>query len=328
MPLFANHLQRLAVNPWTAGSLARGEIDNSIFVSVKQKHIHMRRIKNFPGMTFLAAVVFALLGMQQQAIGQGSSSSDFTRTYTWSYEGEEYGFSYRFPWKTYNFYQERPRVYSNYAVYTYEHPDQEFLKGFASALTREARSHGLSDWQTINYVIAFVQSLSYKREIGEYPKFPVETLADQGGDCEDSAILLAALLDRMGYDAVLVNPPRHMAVALACENCKGASYEKSGRQYFYIETTSTGFAIGDMPKEYIGQEVKLIRLQASPEELWVLRAEPGKTHHGTPAYYVVEEDNTEIEHAGETRIITTTTVRTLTINGKIYTTTTVTRRWE
>lgn len=273
-------------------------------------------------------VLCVIVGTISPTTAKAGGDEDFVRTYTWEHNGETQGFTYRFPWKTYNFYQEKPRVYRNYAVYTYEHEDHTFLGGFAKALTMEAKAKGLDDWQTINYVVSFVQGLQYKKETGEYPKFPVETLADKGGDCEDTAILLAALLERMGYDAVLVNPPGHMAVALACKNCKGAAFEQSGRKYFYIETTSKGFSVGELPKEYAGSEVKLIRLKASEDDLWVLRADPEEYKRRTPVYYVQEEGDSGVVHSGETRIITTTTVRTVTINGKTYTTTTVRRHIE
>lgn len=288
----------------------------------------MRKMKRILGTAFLAVVICTLSSLSQEIQAKSTDEGDFVRTYTWDYAGEEYGFTYRIPWKTYNFYQEKPRVYHNYAVYTYEHKDHAFLGSFAKALTYEAKSKGLDEWQTINFVVAFVQSLQYKREAGEYPKFPVETLADKGGDCEDSAILMAALLDRMGYDAVLVNPPGHMAVALACKNCQGSAFEKSGRKYFYIETTSSGFAVGELPKEYQGQEVKLIRLNASEDELWVLHVDPDEFKERGPVYYVQEEGDTGVVHSGQTRIITTTTIRTITVNGKTYTTKTVTQRME
>ena len=285
-------------------------------------------MKSNSGMTFLAVVICALAGIVAPTAARATGDEDFVRTYTWVHGGETYGFSYRIPWKTYNFYQEKPRVYHNYAVYTYEHAEHTFLDGFAKALTMEAKGKGMDEWQTINFVVSFVQGLQYKKETGEYPKFPVETLADKGGDCEDTAILLAGLLERMGYDAVLVNPPGHMAVALACKNCKGSAFEQSGRRYFYIETTSAGFSVGELPKEYAEKEVKLIRLRATDEELWVLRANPEDYKQRTPVYYVLDEGDSGVVHSGETRIVTTTTVRTVTINGKTYTTTTVRRHLE
>lgn len=273
-------------------------------------------------------ILLGITGLQAKAGVNDNDGKDFVRTYSWEYAGKTYSFSYRIPWDTYNYYQERPRYYRNYAVYTYESKEFPFIQGFSNALRMEAEEQGLNKWETIGFVTAFVQQLPYERESGEYPKFPVETLADKGGDCEDSSILLATILDRMGYDMLLVNPPGHMAVALACKNCSGPAYEKDGRKYYYIETTGTGFDVGEIPKEYKTTKDKLFRLKAEPEELWVFSAKPGKDEDGSPSYYVYENDDTGVRHSGETRILTTTIVRTITINGETYTTTTVVRKIE
>ncbi|MFH1452598.1 MAG: transglutaminase domain-containing protein [Armatimonadota bacterium] len=50
--------------------------------------------------------------------------------------------------------------------------------------------------QIFNYVKAIVP---YKGEKGDYPRFPVETMYYHGGDCEDSAAAVAALLKIAGY---------------------------------------------------------------------------------------------------------------------------------
>lgn len=50
--------------------------------------------------------------------------------------------------------------------------------------------------QIYNYVKAIVP---YKEETGDYPRFPLETLYYHGGDCEDSAMTVAALLKLAGY---------------------------------------------------------------------------------------------------------------------------------
>jgi len=50
---------------------------------------------------------------------------------------------------------------------------------------------------TIENALAFVQkSVSYQLDPAgsEYPRYPVETLVDGVGDCEDSAILYASIV--------------------------------------------------------------------------------------------------------------------------------------
>jgi hypothetical protein len=118
----------------------------------------------------------------------------FHRTYAWHFEGRLFTLEYDFPWRTYHFYQERQRIFTNYAVYSYENASYPFLPDFVHKLGCLAEERGLNKDQTMRMVISFVQQLEYQPENGEYPKYPVETLAERGGDCEDTSILLAAML--------------------------------------------------------------------------------------------------------------------------------------
>jgi hypothetical protein len=118
----------------------------------------------------------------------------------------------------------------------------------------------------VKNVIFFVQSLNYVDDkVGtgydEYPKFPLETLADQGGDCEDSAILLASLLRELGYGTVLLQFQDHMAVGIKGESSiRGSYFELDGSRYYYVETTSTGWDIGEVPDVLKDQPAKILPL--------------------------------------------------------------------
>lgn len=106
----------------------------------------------------------------------------------------------------------------------------------------------------INNVLAMVQSIDYAADseqgVEEYPRFPIETLVDHRGDCEDMAILAAALFQVLGHDARLVlisygpGEPGHMALAVAAEtDLPGAALltdEASGRRYYFCEPTMGG----------------------------------------------------------------------------------------
>lgn len=282
------------------------------------------RLKALRGLAILTIGMF----LNGSVWGIGNSVDQFTRTYEWYFQGEQVGFTFQYKWADYQFYEGRPRAYRNYAVYNYEHPDHQFLNGFGKALLLEAHSRQLNDWEQLQFIVSFVQSLEYVRESNEYPKYPIETLADKGGDCEDTAILLAALLHRMGYDALLINPPGHMAVALACKNCEGPAYERNGRRYYYIETTGSGFAIGEVPKVYRGTRDKLIPLVASKDELWTLFADEKQIIRKGNKITYTREKEPEVSYSGNSRIVTTTQIKTVVVDGKTYETTSVIRRIE
>lgn len=99
-------------------------------------------------------------------------------------------------------------------------------------------------------LISFVQHIPYvsDKEIGyrDRPLFPIETIFLNGGDCEDQAILLFGLLNRLGIETVFVQFPNHVMVASCWENCEGYYVESNRRRYFLIETTAPG-EIGKQP---------------------------------------------------------------------------------
>jgi len=56
------------------------------------------------------------------------------------------------------------------------------------------------EWVFAQEVFNLVTQLTvYSEDIGEVPRWPVETLTEAGGDCEDLAILFASLLKAAPY---------------------------------------------------------------------------------------------------------------------------------
>ena len=111
--------------------------------------------------------------------------------------------------------------------------------------------------------VAFVQAIPYKTDeesVGqeEWYKYPYETLVDQCGDCEDKTFLLAGLLKERGYDVVILIMPDHMALGIAGTDIPGSYYERNGKKYYYVETTSSGWKIGDIPNEYRWQKAEVV----------------------------------------------------------------------
>jgi transglutaminase-like putative cysteine protease len=92
----------------------------------------------------------------------------------------------------------------------------------------------------------------------EYWKFPLETITDGAGDCEDTSILFAAIMSYMGYDTCLFLFTDHMAVGIALESFTASghsgpgissdrhSVEVGNTDYYYCETTNRDWCIGDV----------------------------------------------------------------------------------
>ena len=80
----------------------------------------------------------------------------------------------------------------------------------------------------------------------------LETLFEKTGDCEDSAMLLASIIEEMGYGTALLHyPGKHLAVGILGDSTMtGTYYSFNVRNYFYTEPTATGWKIGQVPNEY------------------------------------------------------------------------------
>lgn len=185
-------------------------------------------------------------------------------TYKWEYPlgKRTWDYSLKLPIETVNHYKSIDRNdIDGYSYYVTHEADDEYLSALANVFKTTGKEENLSEFETINLAVSFVQSLKYvPDDIGtgydEYPKFPLETLYDEGGDCEDSSILLASLLRELGYGTVLVLFDNHMGVGAIASETANFTYE--GKHYHYIETTGPGWAIGQLPIEFKGKPITVL----------------------------------------------------------------------
>jgi len=144
-----------------------------------------------------------------------------------------------------------------------EYVSFELLEGAANEIAgflyEAAENNGFtSEFEHIQFALSFVQRLPYVPDdvttgYDDYTKFIMETLTSLKGDCEDTSILFASILESepFNYDAVLMEPPGHMAVGLLMsKGFDGFAYIYEGDRYYYIETTTEGWGIGQIPDEY------------------------------------------------------------------------------
>lgn len=142
-------------------------------------------------------------------------------------------------------------------------------QGIADAMGQiietEAERNGFTEKQEkVAFLIDFVQNLPYVPDdvstgYDDYTKFMTETMAEAEGDCEDTSVVLAALLqsEPFNYDAVLLLLPGHMAVGVYGTDLPGYYYQYNGRRYYYLETTGDGWGVGDIPETYRGEEARI-----------------------------------------------------------------------
>jgi len=135
----------------------------------------------------------------------------------------------------------------------------------ASELASMASARGFSQIERANFVLSFVQSIDYSYDNvsagqNEYWRYPLETLYDQTGDCEDTSILYAAIMEAMDNDAILLLLPGHMATGLSCPGASGGHYSFESKSYYYCECTGPGWEVGDVPPEMRNVEVDYIQV--------------------------------------------------------------------
>ncbi len=184
-----------------------------------------------------------------------NEQGNYIRVFNWDYGDYEWTYELTIPKSTYNYYNQQPRYSVENFVYYVVDDESGIVELISNELTGTASEEEYTEWETIYFVISFVQGLPYYPDDissghDEWPKYPVETIADGGGDCEDTSILVAALLNYIGYDVVLFELETHMAVGVWCTNCDGSYVEHNGKQYYYLETTGEGWNIGEFPSDF------------------------------------------------------------------------------
>lgn len=117
-------------------------------------------------------------------------------------------------------------------------PDVQVIKDLALAITRdltvpEEKAQALLNWVCENIRYDQVEVDSRKN----YFRFPVETLMEGAGDCEDTSILYASLCKAIGLNVVLLRQLGHICTAVE-GNFTGLSFLHDGRSYFLAETTT------------------------------------------------------------------------------------------
>lgn len=174
----------------------------------------------------------------------------------------------KIPQHIYDFYTAQPRYIlpKNYIYYINDEYNRGTVQNIASAMWGVCEQYDYDLDESVAEVIRFVQSFTYVTDmegkgVEEYPKYPVETLYDQCGDCEDLSILLAAILREMGISVCFIDYPTHIAVAVeAGDDSEISNFDCFGKRWLYVETTDFGWNIGEMPEKRIGMEATLYRI--------------------------------------------------------------------
>jgi len=145
-----------------------------------------------------------------------------------------------------------------------QHAEQEELKHLVAQIRELSELWKLDNSSTANLILAIVAAIPYKldsedTDFPEFYRYATETLVDGAGDCEDTTILAAALFRSLGYRVMLINPPGHIALGIA-GSFRGEGVNYKGVNYYFAETTATGWKIGELPEGTNLKESRIIEI--------------------------------------------------------------------
>ena len=195
------------------------------------------------------------------------------RQFTWEYDGLTWTYDSDLSYSTYTYFRDLDHSVNYNDISTYARfstPSEQYVGELATDLENMAIQNGYAtDLEIAEFIYAFVGAIEYQFDIeamgqNEYPKFPIEMLWHQSGDCEDAAALYISLVEAIGFDAMLMvglvkqNSEEdwggHAWAVIYIPGHSGEGWygtgSKSDLPYYFVETTaySDGYsAIGDNP---------------------------------------------------------------------------------
>lgn len=223
-------------------------------------------------------IIIAFLSLSAMAHSVTEEDGFYRIEHTWPFEGKQCSISLNISKQLYDYYQnEREHLAYRYQFNGGEIPPNyysfmlsEHDRPVMRALAEEFSSHVVTKKEQISLALTFVQSLPYAYDsttkgIDEYLRYPIETLVDGYGDCEDKVALLAALLYEMDVDFILLVLPEHMAIGVHCDEVEADRYLLfHEKKYYYLETTMEGWQIGQIPEDYHNAKMEAVPVDDMP----------------------------------------------------------------
>jgi hypothetical protein len=191
------------------------------------------------------------------------------RSYSWDYGTNSFSVDLRIPSADFTALPQNRPVGSYEEYLEYIEPDDRMVRALAEILEFYSKAGAFTDNDRVSFALRFVQEMPYTSDHetrgDNFPRFPVETIAEGGGDCEDTCALFASIVGNdetfnYGTSLIIVNED-HMAVGVTgSEGVGGVYFELLGKRYYYCETTGKGYAIGELPDVYEGADFRLIEI--------------------------------------------------------------------
>lgn len=180
------------------------------------------------------------------------------KRYVWNFKGKSYTILMTIDIEKYNSYDGKER----YDIPRMVEEGRTTIGNLAREFQNVFKRH--REWSKqdrVDFVLSFVQSLPYTHDdvttgYDEFRRYAIETLIEGGGDCEDTTILVAAILRGLGEKTALIFTPGHIALGVSGD-FTGASVIHGSTTYYYCETTGTGWGVGVLPPSF-GTQVEAV----------------------------------------------------------------------
>lgn len=186
------------------------------------------------------------------------------RRYEWSHKGKEFYYEITWPSEWLSRLKDEPHDITNvdgYGHYVHHDPYESELEDFFEKIIElgEQYLEFSESKDVLEYLLSFVQHLQYYADRGEYPRYPMETIIDKGGDCEDSAILIAFLTENLSYKCAFlrfvnegflgIGSSAHidLGISPSYEGEFSGNYwtADDGERYYFASCNGRGWRVGD-----------------------------------------------------------------------------------
>jgi hypothetical protein len=173
-----------------------------------------------------------------------------------SYPPYHYNWNLTVTLKDYFDYKEQTRSSELAAMVT---GDDATVATMARMINDSSLRDNLKKSDVVNLIARFIQTLprtnqDVKTPYDNYPRYPLETLVDQGVDSEDTSILAATLFSILDFDVVFLSfeAQKHVTIGIYMPGTAGYSFEYQGKRYHILETTGQNWRLGELPSQYLG----------------------------------------------------------------------------
>jgi len=190
--------------------------------------------------------------------------------YTFKYQTWQFTWDLAIPIREYLYYKEKTRGTdsSKYTAMITDNHGDNLINILVQKIKDASVNYNLKKSDTVDLVGTFVQSLIHGNQDIATPYdnralYPIETLFEQGGDCEDTSILAAALLQRLEYNQVFFafNQPKHIALGIDVPMAPYFNgWEYQAKRFIYLETTGDNYPFGVAPSVYTTLQPEIIPL--------------------------------------------------------------------